>query len=209
MTRRSTLIGTVVGAALVLAAPAWGKAQHPQDFWNYESQTGAKVADTSPGVAPQELASLYGNQAIDLVAPARPDAVDRAVATRQQEQTIAMLNARERSQSERPGIVSTPSAIDLREKAFGAKREAQLRSGGPSPDVVQRAVNARTRSIREPVVDDRFRIDPTSVPSPVTVTSSGREIEWPQIGLGFGIGLLLAAGLYVAMRFTRARPLAH
>jgi hypothetical protein len=42
----------------------------------------------------------------------------------------------------------------------------------------------------------------------VSVTS-GREIEWPQIGIGFGIGLLLAAGLYLAMRFTRIRPLAH
>jgi hypothetical protein len=28
------------------------------DFWNYES--GVKVADASPGVAPEELATLYG-----------------------------------------------------------------------------------------------------------------------------------------------------
>jgi hypothetical protein len=43
----------------------------------------------------------------------------------------------------------------------------------------------------------------------VTATSSGREIDLPQVGIGFGIGLLLALGLYLAMRFTRIRPLAH
>src|SRR5262245_38752094 len=30
----------------------------PADFWNYDS--GVKVADASPGVLPQDLATLYG-----------------------------------------------------------------------------------------------------------------------------------------------------
>jgi hypothetical protein len=99
-------------------------------------------------------------------------------------------------------------AIEARERAFGAKRDAQLGSL-QSPDVVQRAIEAHTRSIREPVGDDRFRIDPTSGPAPVSVTTSGREVEWPQIGIGFGIGLLLAVGLAFALRLTRTRQLAH
>jgi hypothetical protein len=47
--------------------------------------------------------------------------------------------------------------------------------------------------------------------SPVTVAAvdSGREIEWPQLGIGFGVGIVLALGLLLAMRFTRIRPLAH
>jgi hypothetical protein len=29
------------------------------DFWNYDPQTGAKISDYSPGVAPEDLAALW------------------------------------------------------------------------------------------------------------------------------------------------------
>jgi hypothetical protein len=206
MTRSTSLVGAVAGAALVLAVPAWGKAQLGQDFWNYDSQTGAKVADTSPGISSQDLGSLYGGEVSDRVAPiGSPDLVDRALAARQREQAV-MLDARERSASERPAGTII-SSVDARERSFGAKLQAQLGTGS-SPDVVQRAVDARGGSIIEPVRDDRFRIDPTSGPSPVSVTS-GRDLEWPQLGVGFVVGLLLAMGLYLTVRLTRIRPLAH
>ena len=44
---------------------------------------------------------------------------------------------------------------------------------------------------------------------PVAVTTSGSEIEWPQLGLGFGLGLLLAFGLVVSLRFAHVRQPAH
>jgi MYXO-CTERM domain-containing protein len=72
----SLIIGTAV-AALVFAAPAAavfptvdggdsGYAERAAgsvatvapDFWNYDAN-GQKVADTSPGVAPEDVASLY------------------------------------------------------------------------------------------------------------------------------------------------------
>ena len=196
MTRKTSFI--LVGVtALVLAAPAWSKGQPVQDFWNYDSQTGAKVADTSPGLSAQDLGSLYGGESSFRVAPVgSPDLVDRAIAAHQREQA-AMLDARERALGQRPVTGDVYSSLDAREQAFGAKREAQLASTPSRP------------SVREPVVDDRFRIDPTAVPSTVSVTSSGREIDWPQIGIGFAIGLLLATGLYLAMRLSRTRQLAH
>ncbi|MGH3078744.1 MAG: hypothetical protein ACRDPZ_11260 [Gaiellaceae bacterium] len=39
--------------------------------------------------------------------------------------------------------------------------------------------------------------------------SSGSEVDWAQVGVVLGIGILLAAGLFVAMRFTRVGPLGH
>ncbi len=60
----------------------------------------------------------------------------------------------------------------------------------------------------EPVRDDRFRIDPNSTPS-VTATSSGGEIEWPTVGIGFGIGIVLLLGITLAMKATHTRPFAH
>jgi hypothetical protein len=42
-----------------------------------------------------------------------------------------------------------------------------------------------------------------------TNVSSGSELELPQIGIGFAIGLLLGMGLFLTMRSTRGRQLAH
>jgi hypothetical protein len=58
------------------------------------------------------------------------------------------------------------------------------------------------------ITDSHDRIAPEA-PTPSPVTSSGRDLEWPQIGIGFGIGMLLALVLGMAMRSTRIRPLAH
>ena len=43
----------------------------------------------------------------------------------------------------------------------------------------------------------------------VATVSSGSGIEWPQIGVGFVVGILLALGLVLGLRHTRVRPLAH
>jgi hypothetical protein len=58
--------------------------------------------------------------------------------------------------------------------------------------------------IHEPVVDDRFRLDPTSGTQPISVTSDD-DLTWPQLGLGFAIGLLLMLGLYMTLRASRTR----
>jgi hypothetical protein len=63
MTRSISLIIGLAAIALTVAVPAaFGEgrlagSQEHSDFWNYESN--AKVADSSPGVAPQDLAKLF------------------------------------------------------------------------------------------------------------------------------------------------------
>ena len=56
---------------------------------------------------------------------------------------------------------------------------------------------------------DEVRLDPNNVPSPAVSGSSDSEIEWPQLGIGFGLGILLVVGLWLAMRMTKVRGLAH
>jgi hypothetical protein len=56
---------------------------------------------------------------------------------------------------------------------------------------------------------DHVRLDPNNAPSPAVSVSSGSEIEWPQLGIGFGFGILLVAGLWLTMRMTKGRPVAH
>jgi hypothetical protein len=114
-----------------------------------------------------------------------PDAIDRAVALKQQQ---------------------LESMLDARERAYGTKYEVQLGTGVHA-DAFERAVTAHERTSGF-VGDDRFRIDPTSQPGPVSVTGSDRDIQWPQVGIGFGIALALLFGLILALR-SRRQPLAH
>jgi hypothetical protein len=83
------------------------------------------------------------------------------------------------------------STLDARERSFAAKSVA-------------------TRIVAtDPVRDDHFRLDPSSIPTPAAAIGSPRDIEWLQISMGFGGGVLLAVGLFVAMRMTRVRQPAH
>lgn len=83
------------------------------------------------------------------------------------------------------------SMLDARERSFAAKSEA---TRVVSPD---------------PVRDDRFRLDPASIPSPAATMTSPHGTEWLQIGMGFGGGVLLVVGLLLAARMTRPRLPAH
>jgi hypothetical protein len=47
-----------------------------------------------------------------------------------------------------------------------------------------------------------------SAPIQTASSDSGRQIEWPQLGIGFGLGILIVSGLWLAMR-VKFRPLAH
>ena len=179
MTRTISLITATVGAALLFAVPA------NADNW------GAEKAQPSGG-APE---------LVDLLA-AKNGAVDASIAGNSSA-TQRMLDAHERAQG--VSVENSVPPVD-RERALGTKNELSLASDFYADGFAQAI---QPRSGPEPVRGDRFRIDPTSSPNSVTV-GSGREIEWPQVvGIGLGIGLLLAVGLFAAMRFTRTRPLAH
>lgn len=150
MTLKTTFTIGLAVAALVFAAPAWGDdwygdRQSQSDFWNYDG--GVQIANTSPGLAPQDLAGLYSDGTSDL---------------------SRMLDAHQRVLSQ--GTVnSAPLAGHV----------------------------------------DRYELDLQGGPTSVATTRTGIEIEWPQLGIGFGVGMAFVLGLILALRFTRSRPLAH
>jgi hypothetical protein len=96
--------------------------------------------------------------------------------------------------ADRPVVASQQELsrmLDARERSFTAGSDASIVSS-------------------DPVRDDRFSLDAASIPTPATTSSSARDIEWLQIGIGFGGGILLALGLFLAAtRTTRPRLPAH
>jgi hypothetical protein len=96
-----------------------------------------------------------------------------------------------------PAASADPWAADRHAEA----QQAQAATSS-YPDRFERFVAGQ--SIREPVGDDHFRDPPDTAPGSAT---SGTAVEWPQVGIGLGIGILLAVGLLVGVRLTRPRPL--
>ncbi len=207
MTRKSPFI-TAVGAALVLALPATALAQNerfveaPQwhkalvarsEGLNKQHELGTyNPAIRALKLRSEELNRLHGlGEYSGSAYPASSVLIDRAL------------------DNPVPVASNDTSALDAREQSFAAKREAQL-TDVSGPDAFERVVIASTRETPPLVADDRFRLDPTAggQPAPVSVTD-GREVEWPQVGIGLGIGALLMIGLYLALKGTRQRPLAH
>ena len=226
MSRTITLIAAV-GTALVVALPAYGKGQPVEPQWmqaldarSQELNRQHGLGEYSPAIRALKLRSEALNQQHGLGSYA-------STATN-------AIEARERSMS--VGRDEQPtSALDARERAFVAKRIAQL-SGGTPPDAFERAVTARGTGSGEVQLssgtppdaferavaargtgsvdyftanDNRFRVTPVNDPVTVSATGSGDEIEWPQIGIGLGIGIALMLGLVLVLRATRQSPLAH
>jgi len=220
MTPKISLITATVGAALVFAVPAHG------DNWAAD-----KPVSESPSLADLLAAKngtvdntgINGSQA---TVTSSPDWFERAAAVAIQKQNHEnMLNARERGlgvNSQPPvdarseglnklyGLGEYMNPIDARERALVVPKTAT-----PQPQGFDARSDGLNRiyglgKYASPVVaDDRFRIDHTNVPVPVSAPTSGREIEWPEIGIGFGVGLMLILGLVLTLKATHTRPFAH
>jgi hypothetical protein len=118
-----------------------------------------------------------------------PDAVERALAQQQ----------------------GATGAVSTYRDAF---ERAALPSASPDGvatyrDAAERAVSGRIQSGALSGHTDRYELDLPNGTVLTPSTGSGREVEWPQVGVGFGLGLLLALGLVLAVGHPRRRTLAH
>jgi hypothetical protein len=95
---------------------------------------------------------------------------------------------------------STPY-LDAHERGAAIGREQMV----PVDSSVQEIATTRVVS-----GDVHVRIDASDLPVVAAPsTGSGRDLEWPQVGLGLGLGIGRPLGGLLTVRYTRARPLAH
>jgi hypothetical protein len=106
--------------------------------------------------------------------------------------------------------------------AINAQNDAVVVSRPDSHDIVTQVDNgyldAAARAQRIDVVVPTASSDGHERSAPprgefvrqTDVGGSGTELELPQIGIGFAVGLLLALGMFLTVRYTRGgRELAH
>jgi hypothetical protein len=48
-----------------------------------------------------------------------------------------------------------------------------------------------------------------NAPASASAVGSGSEIDWPQLGIGFGVGVAVLLGLILTVRIGRSHPVAH
>jgi hypothetical protein len=94
------------------------------------------------------------------------------------------------------------AALVLAAPAFGSLEERSQAMNA------QYGLGEHAQTVR-PDAESFVRTTVSSSNSGQVEATGGREIEWPQVGIGLGIGILLGLGLWLALRYSRVRPLAH
>jgi len=104
--------------------------------------------------------------------------------------------------------IVAPDAVD-RAIAGKLSQQAAIATAGQRLVFDDHRVDTGSQSAGRSLVYDDYRLDPVNKPVQVSATGSGRELEWPQMGVAFGIGIALMLGLFLTLRLVRVRPLAH
>ena len=193
MNRMISLVMVAVGAALAASSVALAQSQ--------------PLADPFYGVRPATLA-------------VSPEVAEQVKAMRQELALSALLT--DSFYRARPATLAV--SPEVADQVAAARRELVLDRMRPatlavSPEVADMVAAAKLGLESTPIVssDARDRVGTASgddggtrvnVPD-VPSTSFGRDLDWAQLGIGFGLGILLAFGLGLARRLTHFGPPAH
>jgi hypothetical protein len=153
--------------------------------------------------------ALIGLSALVLMALAAPTALARYVPGDDPRSVVPATN-RIIDASDRVTLVAPQAGtvlVDAHQRSLGGNGGGVLTP--TYSDAFERTAAAKPSTGATLIGDSHNRFDPGNLPVSTTTVSSGSEIEWPQIGIGFGLGIVLAFGLLLAARATRVRPLAH
>jgi hypothetical protein len=186
MTRKISYITGIAGAALVLAAPAFGKPTPSEPQWQQAIEARSQALNRQ-----YQLGDFAKNNAFQSSVGTYPDAGVRAGALSQTPSVSTYQDA-----GERGGLAKTAEPqwlVALQARSEGMNRIHRIGEYAPYSHIAD---------------VDRSFVDNPSTPVPVVTADDGLNIDWPQAGLAFGLGIALALGLGLTVRMRRP-PLAH
>lgn len=214
MTRKISYITGVAGVALVLAAPAFGKSQPVVPQWQQALEARSQQLNRDFGLGDFAKNNTFQVSSVSTYR----DAGERGGAVSQPPTVSTYLDAGERVGAKSAGELQYLAALEARSRELNRiHRLGEFAPNQIDPQYLQ-ALQARSEGLNRiygigrygPVAADTDRsfVDNPSTPTPVSATSSGLEIEWPQVGLAFGLGIALVIGIGLTARMRRP-PLAH
>ena len=220
MTRTIFLITSVTVTALAVAVPsALGKGRGvDQSNSIYLNQRPNEFEHGQGGAlgSPQRLDAVSSRDANERsTIPFPPTVHDHGDATQAKlvAQTPTMEIVRDHGDATQAKLVAqTPSMEIVRD--HGDATQAKLTQlSGP---VVARENSQRAAGQTDPLIvrdhgsAEQAKLDAqSSGTTPIVQSTSGSELDWSQLAIGFGVGMLLILGLVVGVQLARNERLAH
>lgn len=133
-----------------------------------------------------------------------PDAFERAVVP----QTSTSQDAFERAAAAGEPTPGSAVHADAFERAAARGESGISLTRVTASDAFERALGNRTATLAQPGLRDQHERSALGAATPILAAGPESGVEWQQIGAGFALGIVLAAGLALALGL-RPRVLAH
>ena len=207
MTRTIFLITSIGIAALSVAVPAAFGGPPPNEFEHGQGRPLGSPAQVDA------VTYFYANERATIPFPATIHDHGDATQAKLVAQTPTMEIIRDHGDATQAKLVAESTALEVVRDHGDATQARLTRLSGP---VVARENSQRTVGQSDPVIvrdhgsAEQAKLDAqSSGTTSVVESTSGWELDWSQLAIGFGVGMFLVLGLVVGVQFARNERLAH
>ena len=195
MTRTIFLITSIAITALAVAVPAAFGGPPPSEF---EHGQGRPLGSPTQVDA---ITYFYANERATIPFPATIHDHGDATQAKLVARTSPSEIIRDHGDATQAKLVAESTALEVVRDHGDATQAKLTRLSGPvvTPEILRDHGSA-----------EQAKLDAqSSGTTSVVESTSGSELDWSQLAIGFGVGMLLVLGLVVGVQFARNERLAH
>ena len=216
MTRTIFLITSIAITALAVAVPAAFGGPPPSEFEHGQGRPLGSQAQVDA------ITYFYANERATIPFPATIHDHGDATQAKLMAHTPTLEIIRDHGDATQAKLVAQTSPSEII-RDHGDATQAKLVAQRTALEVVRDhgdATQAKLTRLSGPVVTpeilrdhgsaEQAKLDAqSSGTTSVVESTSGSELDWSQLAIGFGVGMLLVLGLVVGVQFARNERLAH
>jgi len=195
MIRTIFLITSITITALAVAVPAAFGGQPPSEFEHGQGRPLGSPAQVDA------ITYFYANERATIPFPATIHDHGDATQAKLVAQTSPSEIIRDHGDATQAKLVAESTALEVVRDHGDATQAKLTRLSGPvvTPEILRDHGSA-----------EQAKLDAqSSGTTSVVESTSGSELDWSQLAIGFGVGMLLVLGLVVGIQFARNERLAH
>ena len=207
MTRTIFLITSIAITALAVAVPAAFGGPPPSEFEHGQGRPLGSPAQVDA------ITYFYANERATIPFPATIHDHGDATQAKLLAQTPTLEIIRDHGDATQAKLVARSTALEVVRDHGDATQAKLTRLSGP---VVARENSQRLGGGTDPSIlrdhgsAEQAKLDAqSSGTTSVVESTSGWELDWSQLAIGFGVGMLLVLGLVAGVQLARNQRLAH